>query len=563
MKISENWLREWVNPQVTTEQLAHQLTMAGLEVDSVQKLEAGFTNVVVGEILECEQHPDADKLRVCKVTDGVEEFQVVCGAPNARSGLKVPFAKVGAHLGEGFKIKKAKLRGVESQGMLCARSELGVDGDSSGIWELAADAPTGEMFDNYWRFDDQIIEVDLTPNRADCLSIRGIAREVSVLNQSAITEPSIEIVATSTDDSRSIALSAGEACPRYIGRVIKDIDMRASTPAWMQEKLEKSDIRSIDPIVDITNYVLIELGQPMHAFDLDHLQGGINVRFAKDGESLTILDGKTLELDSESLLITDETGPVALAGIMGGKKTGVSPKTKNVFFESAYFNPLAITGKARQFGLHTDASHRYERGVDFNLQRKAIERASQLVRDICGGSFGPLIESSLPEHLQSDKTVTLRLSRLNRMIGLDFVADDVERVLTDLEFNPRLVAEGEWEITVPSWRFDIAIEADLIEEIARVHGYDNLPENNLSATSRPDKHSESELPESDLVNFMINSGFREIICYSFIDPKIHRLCMGNELAVDLLNPISEDLSVMRTSLMPGLLQAAAYNANRQ
>ena len=563
MKISEKWLREWVSPQISTEELSHQLTMAGLEVDSVEYIRSTFTQVCVGEILACDKHPDADKLNVCAVSNGSETFQVVCGAPNARVGIKIPFAMVGAQLGEDFKIKRAKLRGIESEGMLCARSELGVSGDSSGLWELPSNAPLGDDLKNYIDLEDQIIEVDLTPNRADCLSVRGVAREVAVLNKVPSIEPEITAVEPDCNDFKNVVLSAQSACPRYVSRVVNDIDMSAVTPTWMQDKLAKSDIRSIDPIVDITNYVLMEFGQPMHAFDMDQLSGDINVRWSKVGESVVLLDGRSLALDDSTLLITDDSGPVAAAGVMGGKKTAVNASTRNVFLESAYFDPLAITGKARKYGLHTDASHRYERGVDYKLQTQAIERASQLMAEICGGSFGPIVESKLVEKLPEAKIVRVRLSRIERLIGQKFAADAVVDILSRLEFEPVQVETGVWDIQVPSWRFDISIEADLIEEIARVYGYDKLPENSIAAKPLPNSHSEANLSESCFSNHLVGQGFREIISYSFIDPAIQSLCFDEQPTVELLNPISSDLSVMRTSLIPGLIQSAAYNANRQ
>ena len=400
MKLSEAWLREWVNPELSTDELVAQLTMAGLEVDGIEAVAGRFDGVVVGEILSVEPHPDADKLRICQVAGNPEGVcQVVCGAPNARAGIKVPFALVGAQLPGDFKIKKAKLRGVESFGMLCAQTELEAGDDDDGLWELPLDAPVGQDLQTYLQLQDCIIEVDLTPNRSDCLSIKGLAREVAVLNRGTVTAPAIEPASVTATDTFPIALNAPEACSRYVGRVIRNIDVTQPSPVWLQEKLRRAGVRSIDAVVDVTNYVLLELGQPMHAFDLAELKGGINVRMAQEGEQLVLLDDQELSLTSDTLVIADDARPLALAGVMGGKDSGVSNVTENIFLESAFFSPLAIAGRARNYGLHTDSSHRFERGVDYELQVEAMERATALLLEIVGGQAGPLIEVKDEEHL--------------------------------------------------------------------------------------------------------------------------------------------------------------------
>ena len=477
MKFSENWLREWVNPQLSSHALSEQLSMAGLEVDDVADVAGEFSGVVVGEVIECGQHPNADKLRVTKISvDGDELLDIVCGAPNCRQGIKVAVAVVGAVLPGNFKIKKAKLRGEPSFGMLCSFSELGISDDHDGIIELPQDAPVGKDLREYLNLNDKSLDVDLTPNRADCLGLRGIAREVGVLNNLDVTEPVIEPVPASIDDKVSIHLDDPQACPRYLGRIIKDVDVTASSPLWLTEKLRRSGIRSIDPIVDVTNYVLLELGQPLHAFDLNRIEGDIHVRLATDGETLTLLDETTPTLNTDTLLIADEKKALAMAGIFGGLESGVNTNTQHILLESAFFAPDAITGRARQYGLHTDASHRYERGVDPQLQRDAMERATSLITEICGGSPGPVAEAVSDAHLPQARTVVLRQSRLERVLGVQIDTATVTEMLTRLGLSVTQL-DNEWQAEVPSYRFDIAIEEDLIEEVARVYGYNNIPNN--------------------------------------------------------------------------------------
>lgn len=566
MKFSESWLREWVSPSLTTEELEAQVTMAGLEVDAVDAVASEFTGIVVGEVVSREQHPDADKLSLCQVSDGTETFQVVCGAANVREGLKVPFAKIGAVLasedGKGFKIKKAKLRGVESFGMLCAESEMGMADSSEGLMELASDAPVGQDIREYLNLDDSIIEVDLTPNRADCLSVKGLAREVGTLNKIDVTEPSISPVAASIDTKVAVTLSAADACPKYVGRVLQGINVKAQTPLWMVEKLRRSGIRSIDPIVDVTNFVLLEQGQPMHAFDLSKLDGGIDVRMAKDQEPLTLLDGQEIKLKADTLVIADQSKALCVAGVMGGEFSGVTTETQDIFLEVAYFNPIAIAGKARNYGLHTDSSHRFERGVDYRLQTTAMERATQLILDICGGEAGPVIETVEDSTMPSEVSVVLRASRVTQVLALELPKADITDMLTRLGMGVTETEAG-WSVDVPSYRFDISIEPDLIEEIARIYGYNNLPVSMPVASLDLEMQDETQTAEQIIKQFWVSRGYQEAITYSFVDPKVQKLVDPEVDGLALANPISADMGVMRSNLWVGLIKAAEHNLNRQ
>lgn len=563
MKISESWLREWVNPAVGTDELVAQLTMAGLEVDAVEKLAGEFSGVIVGEIIACEQHPDADKLRVCQVAglaDG--PVQVVCGAPNARVGIKIPFATIGATLPGDFHIKKAKLRGVESFGMLCAQTELQAGDDDSGLWELAADAPVGVNLREYLNLDDKLIEIDLTPNRSDCLSVKGIAREVGVLNRAAVAEPRIEPVAASITEVFPVALNAGDACSRYVGRVIRNVDISRPSPAWLQDKLARAGLRSIDAVVDVTNYLLIELGQPMHAFDLDKLKGGINVRMAGQGEELVLLDEQKIALDANTMVIADESQALAIAGVMGGKFSAVSETTKHIFLESAFFNPLAIAGRARSYGLHTDSSHRFERGVDYQLQVDAVERATQLLLAIVGGEAGP-INHVINEHLPKVRRVRLRKARIVNGLSLEIADADVEDILQRLGLVLESSDAEGWNFSVPSYRFDISIEADLLEELARVYGYNRLPTRSLAKPLDIEPKPEAKLGLMGVRRQLISRGYQEAITYSFIEPRLSALFDPEIAPVTLRNPISADMAAMRISLLPGLVSVLRHNLNRQ
>ncbi|WP_299768121.1 phenylalanine--tRNA ligase subunit beta [uncultured Pseudoteredinibacter sp.] len=564
MKVSESWLREWVSPNISTEELVEQLTMAGLEVDAVEAAAGEFSKVVVGEIVSIEQHPDADKLRVCQVAGGEDELtQVVCGAPNARAGIKIPFALVGAKLPGDFKIKKAKLRGVESKGMLCAQTELQCGEDDDGIWELPSDAPVGTCLREYLNLDDSIIEVDLTPNRSDCLSMQGIARDVGVLNRAPVTPPQMPVVEADTKETLKVSLEAEGACPRYLGRVIRGVDLSKPSPTWMQEKLRRAGLRSIDAVVDVTNYVLLELGQPLHAFDMQKLSGSIHVRQSKAGEKLTLLDGQEVELKDNTLLICDGTGPVAMAGIMGGESTAVSSETTDVFLECAYFDPIAIAGRARSYGLHTDASHRYERGVDYQLQEKAIERATELLLEAVGGKVGPTDVTELTDQVPAERKVELRRHKIETGLGFSMADEEVVDILTRLGLHLVENTDNGWVFTVPSYRFDISIEADLLEELARVYGYNRLPTTNLEAEIKILPRNESKVGLSALRQQLVAQGFQEAICYSFIDAELQKVFNPEQAPIELQNPISADMAVMRTSLWPGLVQALQHNLKRQ
>lgn len=564
MIISEHWLREWVNPKLTTEELAAQLTMSGLEVDAVTPVAGDFSGVVVAEIIEAEQHPDADKLRVCTVDTGDGTVQIVCGAPNARVGLKAPLATVGAVLPGNFKIKKAKLRGVESQGMLCAEAELTISDENSGLMELSPDAPVGTDLRDYLALNDTTLELGLTPNRADCLGVIGVARDLAALNGISLCEPT-EAPADVTSDRRfPVEIKATDKCPRYLGRVIENVDLTKSSPLYIVERLRRAGIRSIDPVVDVTNYVMLELGQPLHAFDLDTLDGGIVVRDAHPDEKMVLLDGSDVELSEGTLVIADHERPLALAGIMGGENSGVSDKTQHIFLESAFFAPEKIAGRARNYGLHTDASHRYERGVDWQLQRRAMERASQLLLEVVGGQCGPVVEVVSEQDLPAIPELTLRAARIKRVLGFDMAPAEIERILTGLGFSVGSTSEGVWSCRAPSWRFDMAQEVDLIEELARVHGYNNLPVSQIHADLVSKLPDEGLLSKRHLRQRLVGRGFQEAITFSFISPELQSLFGADpEESVAVKNPISADLSMMRSTLMPGLASALAHNVKRQ
>ena len=564
MKFSENWVREWVNPSISTEQLCDQITMLGLEVDGVEKVAGDFTGVVVGEVVECAQHPDADKLRVTKVNVGGDRLlDIVCGAPNCRQGLKVACATEGAVLPGDFKIKKTKLRGQPSEGMLCSFSELGIDVDADGIIELPLDAPVGTNLREYLDLDDKAIEISLTPNRADCLSIAGVAREVGVVNKQVVNQPHFDAVPATISDKVQIELKAPEACPRYLLRVVKNVNVKAQSPIWLQEKLRRCGIRSIDPIVDITNYVLLELGQPMHAFDASKVSQPVQVRLANNGEELVLLDGTTAKLQSNTLVIADQTGPLAMAGIFGGQASGVDAETtKDVILEAAFFAPLAIAGRARQYGLHTDSSHRFERGVDFTLQRHAMERATALLLEICGGEAGEICEVVSEQYLPKVNEVTLRREKLDSLLGHHIETETVTEIFERLGFAVKY-ANDVWTVTSASWRFDIEIEEDLIEEVARIYGYNSIPNNAPLAHLRMREHKEADLELSRIKTALVDADYQEAITYSFVDPKVQTLLHPEIEALVLPNPISVEMSAMRVSLLSGLLGAVLYNQNRQ
>ncbi|MFQ5644908.1 MAG: phenylalanine--tRNA ligase subunit beta [Thiogranum sp.] len=563
MKFSEAWLREWVNPGLDTQQLAEQLTMAGLEVDAVEPAAAQFSGVIVAEVLSVEAHPDADKLRVCQVAAGEgEPLQIVCGAPNVHVGMKAPLATVGGRMPGDLKIKKAKLRGVPSHGMLCSARELGLSDEHLGLMDLPDDAPVGHDLRDYLALDDVTIEVDLTPNRGDCLGMEGIAREVGTLSGTDLTPPVFEPVAAGSDERLPIDVQAPDACPRYLGRVIRGINPAARTPLWMQEKLRRGGIRSLGPVVDVTNYVLLELGQPMHAFDLDSLSGGIVVRYARPGEKLTLLDERDIDLDEQTLLICDQDKALALAGVMGGIDSGISESTDSLFLEVAFFTPEKIAGRARHYGLSTDSSFRFERGVDPELQLRAMERATALLIELLGGQAGPVCEVASQQYVPVKTAIKLRRARIKRLLGFVPGDEQVEDILARLGVAVAASEEG-WLATPPSYRFDLAIEADLIEEVGRVYGYNNLPtaNNHGDLTMRP--LPEAETPLERMQALLVDRGYQEAITYSFVDAGMLEDLEPDSRPVPLTNPISSEMSMMRTSLWAGLLGALRHNLARQ
>ena len=563
MKFSERWLREWVDPPVDTETLVHQLTMAGLEVDGTLPAAPDFSSVVVGQVESVAPHPDADKLSVCRVDVGAPEMLgIVCGAPNVRAGMKAPVALVGGELPGGLKIKRAKLRGVESHGMLCSERELGLGEGHEGLWDLPADAPVGADLRDWLALDDTVIDVDLTPNRGDCFSVLGIAREVALINGLALGGPEIAPVAPATSDEFPVEVRAPKACPRFCGRVIRGIRADAQTPLWMTEKLRRAGLRPIHPVVDVTNIVMLELGQPMHGFDLGTLRAGVIVRLAEPGERIVLLDGREVELQPDTLVIADHGGPRAVAGIMGGEDSGVSERTRDVFFEVAFFAPLAIAGRARRLGLHTDASLRFERGVDPAQQRRAVERATALLIDIAGGTPGPVIERVAEAHLPERRPVGLRRSRLAMLLGHAVPDPEIERILQGLGIRLAPTDEG-WAAVPPTHRFDIAIEADLIEEVARVHGYDRLPEARGAGAAVLGEASESRVPGARLADMLAARGYQEVVTYSFVDPAVQRKLFPDAPTLPLSNPISSELSDMRISLWPGLVHTLKRNLSRR
>ena len=568
MKFSEAWLREWVDPDIGREELLDQLTMAGLEVDGVEPVAGALQGTVVARIDAVKPHSDAPNLQVCTVSDGNGQHQVVCGAPNARPGLLSAYARVGAVLPGDITIAEADLRGVRSAGMLCSAVELGLGTESDAIVELGDDCEVGADLAAALHLDDVSIDVDLTPNRGDCLGLRGLAREVGVLNDLPVRYQQTPPVPASIDSTFPVILEDGAGCPRYLGRVIENIDVAAATPFWMAEKLRRSGLRCIDPVVDVTNYVMLELGQPMHAFDLDQLADGIVVRCARNGETMTLLDGREIAPDPDVLLISDGDGPVAVAGVMGGERSGVGPDTVNVFLECAFFSPLVVAGAARRLGLHTDASHRYERGVDFELQAQAVERATELLLEIVGGQAGPVLESVDREQLPTCPTVSLRQARLDELAGVAISPGEVDRALAQLEFELLERSETEtdgivWTIAAPSHRFDIRIEADLVEEVCRIFGYDRIPSLLPDAALALRRAPLDRNDERSVKRLLAAGGFQEVITYSFVDPVSQDLLDPQRDTVPLANPMSVEQSVMRTCLLPGLVDALRFNTQRQ
>jgi phenylalanyl-tRNA synthetase beta chain len=568
MKISEQWLREWVAVRQDAKALAERLTLAGIEVGAVSPVAAPLENVVVGEILSIAPHPQADRLQVCQVNVGQKApLTIVCGAANAAAGLKVPAALEGALLPNGTKIARTAIRGVESFGMLCAAAELGMEEDSQGLLVLDTKAKPGTSIAKYLQLDDRQIEVELTPNRGDCLSIMGLARELAALTGARYTPVAVKPAVVKTRRKLSVTLGAKNACACYAGRVIEGIHPQVATPLWMKERLRRSGIRSIHPVVDITNFVMLELGQPMHAFDLDRLSGGITARNARKNETLSLLDGKMLTLDPADLVITDARAPIALAGIMGGQDSAVSTTTQNLFLESAWFRPEAIGTRARHYGLHSDSSHRFERGVDPTLQRQALERATTLVLAICGGKPGPVTEARSAAHLPKRPTILLRAARIERVLGMSLSPVTVEAIFKCLGMRTVKAAASKagrsWKVTPPSWRSDISREVDLIEELVRVHGYDKVPTRVPHAALHVPAVPESRIAASRLRAVLIDRDFQEAITYSFVDPAMQSLISPGSVPLTLANPIASDMAQMRLTLWPGLIKAALYNQNRQ
>ena len=563
MKFSESWLREWVNPAVSTDDLGHQFTMAGLEVDEIVPAAPPFEGVVVGEVLEVEQHPDADKLSVCRVSTGQSSVHsIVCGASNVFAGMRAPTARVGAKLPGGVKIRKTTLRGVESEGMLCSARELGLGEDAEGILSLDPSADVGADLRGHLGLDDAIIDLDLTPNRGDCFGMAGVAREISVVNRLPLAAPEIPQVPAAADDAIPIQLAAPKACPAYTGRVVRNVRSDARTPVWMQERLRRSGLRPIHPVVDVTNYVMLELGQPLHAFDLRNLKGGIVVRFAEDGETLELLDGRIVELTPDVLIIADHERAKALAGIMGGADSGVADDTTDIFFEGAFFAPLAVAGRARRFGMHTDASTRFERGVDPALQIRAVERATGLLMEIAGGVPGPVTQAIEKAHMPRRPAIGLRRSRIAALLGVLIEDHEVEDILGRLGMAIAVQPDG-WRVTPPSFRFDISLEADLIEEVGRIYGYDAIPETPGRAEVIMPPNTETRVSEERARDVLVDRGYQEAITYSFIDPPLQELFAPGEEYLSLENPISSEMSAMRLSVWPGLVQAVKSNQSRQ
>ncbi|ENW47906.1 phenylalanyl-tRNA synthetase beta chain [Acinetobacter baumannii NIPH 67] len=562
MKISENWLRTWVNPAIDSDTLSDQLTMLGLEVDELAPVAKPFTGVVVGEVLTVEQHPDADRLRVTTVNIGSgEPLQIVCGAPNVRAGMKAPVATIGAVLPGDFKIKKGKLRGVESQGMLCGASEIDLEDKIDGLLELPADAPVGVNIREYLKLDDNVIDISITPNRGDCFSIRGIAREVAVINQQQMNEPEIKSVDATITDEKKVVINT-DGAPRYLGRVIKNVNVKAATPEWMEQALARSGIRTHSILVDVTNYVLMELGQPMHAFDLAKIEGTVHVRQAKSQEKLQLLNDQEVELQDDVMVIADDQKALAIAGIMGGLASSVTDDTTDIFLESAFFAPLAIAGRARRFGLHTDSSQRYERGVDFELPLIAMNRASQLIQELAGGEFGPITVAEKSDLLPKREAIELKQAQVDQLLGYKVAAEFITDALTRLGCEVTIQADGEWSVVPPSHRYDMAIYQDLIEEVARIDGYDNiqisLPSMDVQLAKYQDRFEIAQLRQT-----VVTLGYQEAISFSFADAKLEKQLNPQVSPLMLANPISSDLAAMRSTLLSSLIPCVQYNLNRQ
>jgi phenylalanyl-tRNA synthetase beta chain len=562
MQFPESWLRTLVNPPLSTDELCHLLTMAGLEVEETRPVAPAFSNVVVARVLSTEKHPDADKLKLCKVDTGEHGvLQIVCGAPNVAPEMLVPCALVGSKL-PGIEIKKAKVRGVESFGMLCSARELGLSEDHGGLLALPTDAPIGRDIRAYLTLDDTLITLKLTPNRADCLSLTGIAREVAALTGVPLTLPAIDPIAAVHQDVRGVVLDAPDACPRYCGRIVRGVNAGAPSPDWLKQRIERCGVRPISALVDVTNYVMLELGQPLHAFDDARLAGAVHVRYPTPGEKLLLLNEQTVTPTADTALIADEMKVLALAGIMGGEHSGISGQTTDLFLESAFFTPTAIAGKARALGFSSDASHRYERGVDFELQRRAIERATQLIVEICGGRPGSVVEAVSPDHLPARLPVRLRTARAARVLGIELSADQIGKLMQGLGVQCERQGE-DFVITPPSHRFDIEIEEDLIEEIARLHGYDNIPAPPPRAQLAMLPLPEERRGAMAVRRLLAERGYFEVVTFSFVEAAWEADFGGNAAPIQLANPIASQMGVMRSTLIGGLMGVLAANRKRQ
>lgn len=566
MKVSLLWLQEWVSLSLTKEALASTLTMAGLEVEGTFPVSGVFDGVIVAEVKKVMQHPNADRLSLCEVYTGEATIPIVCGAPNVYTGLKVALAQVGAKLPNGLVIKASKLRGELSQGMLCSVTELGIEEDSEGILHLPADAPVGMDIRKYLSLDDAILELNLTPNRGDCLSVLGIAREISALSDQPLQKLPDQQTKVILSEQLDVQVKAKDACPHYCGRVVRNIDPAACTPLWMQERLRRSGIRPVYPIVDITNYVMLELGQPMHAFNLNAMQGQVIVRFAEAGEKLTLLNDEEALLNENILVIAQQQGqPIAVAGVMGGKESAIQSDTTSVFLESAFFNPSNIAGVARQYGLKTEASHRFERGVDPNLAQLALERASTLLVEITGGKLGPITCIKDEAFFPSRKPIIFHPSIVKKITGVQIEEEVMQALLSKLDiigdFNK--INQDGWILTTPSHRFDLSIEVDIVEEIIRLHGYDSLPAELMTASMRLGSRDPIDQLNINASKILRDRGYHETINYSFVDPVLQEVLFPDVESLRLMNPISEELSQMRLSLWPGLIAAMVYNSHRQ
>ncbi len=561
MRISLQWLGEWTDTGTDVRGLAHALTMVGLEVEAIEAAAPPLANVVVGEVKTVTRHPDAEKLNVCRVWNGREELQIVCGAPNVRVGMKAPLALIGAKLPNGMEIKQAKLRGVDSSGMLCSARELGLSEDASGLFDLPADLPAGQDLVAALKLNDTIFEVNLTPNRGDCMSVAGVAREVAALRKQALHPPAVKAVEPKITDRFPVRLEGGSGCPKFVSRVIRGIRPNVKSPFWMQERLRRAGLRPISAVVDVTNYVMLELGQPLHAYDLGKLNGSINVRFARAGETLKMLDGRVIELTPDILMIADERTLLGMAGVMGGEDSGISDGTTDVLLEGAFFTPAIVAGRGRRYGLITDASQRFERGVDPELQERGIERATQLLLECAGGAAGPIEVTRTAERYPARAPIRVRPPRVQHVLGAPIPADVAADCLTRLGMKVESSSSA-WSVTPPTWRFDIAIEEDLIEEVARLYGFDNIPEQSEIAALSLQPWTEARVQNTRAADLLVDRGYQEAITYSFTEPATQALlCPGPAFA--LANPISAELAAMRVSLWPGLLQALGSNQRRQ